>query len=851
MSTLAFIGFLAILLVLVLGLRRWRRQHEPHAGGGLAARRAILRWAWRLFRREWKQQLLLFSLLTVAVAAAVSSVTIAYNAHSTDSDFGSANHQLVFDGSDSQALNAGLAAAKARFGTIEVIGNRKAQIPGSVEAIDVRTQRPGGAYGGKLLALRRGSFPTRGDEVAVTDGVAKTFQLRLGGALVIDGQRRTVVGIVENPQNLSDDFALVPAASAGRPDSVTVLVDATPASFDSFRQHLSSVARSALLGYRARPSGQATSALVMFAVASAFLILVSLIAAAGFAVIAHRRLRQLGMLAAVGATEKQLRLVLAANGALVGAVGALLGTIAGSLLWVAIAPTLEPIVHHRIDRLHLPWMLIALALLSAFLAATAAAWWPGRAVARVPITLALTARPPKPKPVHRSALLGAVLIAAGVIALGFAHRSSPPLIVAGMLATITGTLLITSLAVRALAATAGPMPVAVRLALRDLGRYRARSSAALAAISLALGIAASVVVVSNAEARRIAAQPPNLSDQQIRVYPGPSGLPDLPTPRTPTELARLSIHVQRLATYLDHAAVTPLSVATEPGVRPQGSGDSEGIPTMQLTRRSDTNTYSTASVLYVATPAVLSFLKIDPATIDPSTNFLAAPNLNTADMTIPDLTTRRNLKLTHVQRFQIPQVLLGYPDASNQLAPPSFLTVNALRRYGFKPVSSGWLVVSKRPLTSTQIANARSLAAQAGLTIETRRQNASMARVIGGAIAVGTLLALAILAMTTGLIRSEAASDLRTLAAMGATSRTRRTITAATAAGLALLGALLGIAGAYVTLLAVYLTDLTYLSHAPIHYLAITAIGVPAIAAGAGWLLAGRQPPSIARPAIE
>jgi hypothetical protein len=126
------------------------------------------------------------------------------------------------------------------------------------------------------------------------------------------------------------------------------------------------------------------------------------------------------------------------------------------------------------------------------------------------------------------------------------------------------TLLITPLAVRLLASTAGPMPVAVRLALRDLGRYRARSSSALAAITLALGIAAAVVVVANAEAQKTAAQPPNLSNRQIRVYPGPSGLPDLPTPRTPTELARLEAQVQRIARPLDHAAVTPLMVASSP-----------------------------------------------------------------------------------------------------------------------------------------------------------------------------------------------------------------------------------------------------------------------------------------------
>jgi putative ABC transport system permease protein len=361
------VGLLALLLA--IGLGYWRRsRHGPLAGGGMAARRAILRWAWRLFRREWRQQLLLLLLVTVAVAAAVSSVTTVYNTQAKYGEFGSANHLLVFDGGDSRALNAALAATKARFRPIDVIGDRKAQIPGSVEAIDIRTQYPGGPYGGRLLAVRRGRFPTSERQVAVTHGLAETLQLRLGSAFVVDGRQRTVVGIVENPQNLNDEFALVSPGSAGRPDSVTVLVDATSASFSSFRQSLSQTARSALVDYRSRPNGQPASTLAIFAVASSFLLLVALIAASGFAVIAHRRLRQLGMLAAVGATEKQLRLVLAANGALVGAVGALLGTLGGSLLWVGIAPTLEPIVHHRIDRLNLPLLLIALALVSR--------WWP-------------------------------------------------------------------------------------------------------------------------------------------------------------------------------------------------------------------------------------------------------------------------------------------------------------------------------------------------------------------------------------------------------------------------------------------------------------------------------------------
>jgi putative ABC transport system permease protein len=105
--------------------------------------------------------------------------------------------------------------------------------------------------------------------------------------------------------------------------------------------------------------------------------------------------------------------------------------------------------------------------------------------------------------------------------------------------------------------------------------------------------------------------------------------------------------------------------------------------------------------------------------------------------------------------------------------------------------------------------------------------------------------------MTVGLIRSESAGDLRTLTATGATNRVRRTLTAATAGALALLGALLGVAGAYVALAATYLDDLGYLSRIPALSLVLIVVGVPLMAAASGWLLAGREPAAIARPAIE
>jgi len=63
--------------------------------------------------------------------------------------------------------------------------------------------------------------------------------------------------------------------------------------------------------------------------------------------------------------------------------------------------------------------------------------------------------------------------------------------------------------------------------------------------------------------------------------------------------------------------------------------------------------------------------------------------------------------------------------------------------------------------------------------------------------------------------------------------------------------AALGVAGAYVVLGVTYYDDLGYLSHPPLAFLALAVVGVPLAAAAAGWLVAGREPPAIARAAIE
>jgi putative ABC transport system permease protein len=814
------------------------------AGGGVPARRAVARWAWRLFRREWRQQILVLALLILTVAAAAFSVSAAYNVASLPGpQFGSANHLLQFDGANPKALAADIAAARKAFGTIQVIGRRFVPIPGSAQTVEFRAQNPHGPYSGPMIALTQGRFPSGAGQAAVTGQIAQTFQLRIGSLLSLGGHHQTVTGIVENPSDLSDQFVLVSPAGAVPPQSVTVLLNASLASFGAFRDRFRGP-----LDWQARgASTQGAVAGGMLGAVTVLLLLVSLVAAAGFAVIAARRQRQLGMLAAIGATRKQLRMVMVAGGAVVGVMAAVAGTALGLAAWITAAPGLDTFAGHRIDRLAIPWGLVALGMPLAVATATAAAWWPARAAARLPVTLALSARPPRSRPAHRPAMLAALMIVAGVVCLGLANQTRPPLIIAGALAMTLGILLISPLAIRALAALGGRAPVAVRLALRDLARHQARSGAALAAISLALGIAAAIIISSAAD--KSAANAGNLPATQILVWngqpegeSGPYG-PVVPV-RTPAQLRVLAAAVHQIAGPLHHSEVIALDMPVNPADKPQpgGQGGQGGQPIAGLGAPQNPasggrgGTYSSIP-LYVATPAVLRYLKISPATITPATDFLT---VHAGQLVVTTPSTFATA--THVQRIQAP---------SYTSQPTSLMTLGGLHRRGWTQIQSGWLVQSDQALTAAQFAAARDVAAKAGLIIEARNSQASLVTISAAATAAGALLALGVLAMTVALMRTEATGDLRTLTAAGATSTTRRTLTAATAGGLALLGALIGSAGAYLALAAGHRSDLSTLSRVPLLYLAITVLGVPAAAALTGWILAGRKPPSIARRVLE
>src|SRR5262249_30751177 len=161
---------------------------------------------------------IVLALLLVAVAATTVGLGIGANAPSEASVFGTADHLATLVSTGPQ-LEADHARLRSSFGSVDVIDHeKKIPVPRSADAVDLRAQDPNGRYGRTMLRLDAGRWPQGPDEIAVTDRVATIFRLHVGGTWDQGGKRRTVVGLVENPLNLHDAFALVAPGQATAPD---------------------------------------------------------------------------------------------------------------------------------------------------------------------------------------------------------------------------------------------------------------------------------------------------------------------------------------------------------------------------------------------------------------------------------------------------------------------------------------------------------------------------------------------------------------------------------------------------------------------------------------------------------
>ncbi len=778
---------------------RERHARATARNGGMPARRAIIRWAWRLLRREWRQQLLILALITIAVAATFIGSAVATNTPPPlGAGFGTATNMATF-GSLSPHIAAEIATLARRFGRVDVIENETFVEPGSVTTYSLRAQNPDVAFGQPMLSLISGHYPHGADQVALTRGVASDLHLTIGDTWRADGSARRVVGIVTNPQNLLDEFALVAPGQVSAPTLVTVLFDAPDASPRSLGPNVVSRASA--------NTNVLNPVTISLAAATLGMLLIALVSVGGFTVLAQRRLRSIGMLGAQGATNANVGLVISANGCATGAVGAAAGFALGLAAWLAYRPYAETSAHHVIGAFQLPWLVILASMALAVVAAYLASVQPARAITRLPVVAALAERPPAPRQARRWATpTGAGLLVVAFFLIGLASEQATSAaaelgnkstlflaLIVGLIVLCTGVVLVAPTCLALLARAACRAPIIVRLALRDLARYRARSGAALGAISLSVLIA--VIICVTAAARfgdAVDYVGPNLASDQLIIYPqeaattpgapcvdAPGGCPAL----TDAQLAAMAAGARRIAASLGSRDIVQLET-TDAALQHAAAGRNWDGP------------------LYVATPQLLRAYGITAAQDSPGADILTMR---------PGMSSLTKMRLLYgATKFGPPDLKAPCPPGSclesptilevsalpsGTSAPNTVITEHAVHQFHLTATAAGWLIQTHGSLAAGQISAAQHSAAAAGLTVETRNSIPSSGEILDLATVFGILLALGILAMCVGLLRSETAGDLRMLTATGASSTACRAICAITAGALALAGAVVGSGG--------------------------------------------------------
>lgn len=507
-------------------------------GGSVHVHRAAARLAARELRRRPWRTALVGLLVALPVAAMVMAASLLRTA------------QPPFDVKDRSSFGLADATVWLGQGSISPQGDPEAMrsrilaaAPGAravlVEEVSGNVQGPAGTprmvkiFGPEddamltpRTTLRSGRLPRGAEEVALSPSLARTWRVAVGNRLEIPALalRATVVGIAHPLAGARSEtmhvgvmpdiareyrsqalFVDLPGDSKAEQAGLRAIGDGLGISVPERHRSAEGVFPGG-----PRPDSSVRWSTVVGALALAVF---GIVIAAAFAVGARRQLRTLGILASNGASPAALRAVVLWQGAWAGLVGAGTGLVLGGVGLLGAWPH-----HDRFLSYEPGWFtvrpadmlpIVALGVLTAVLASAQ----PARSVSRLSILTALAGRRPLAPVRRRIVLLGLVAMAIGtaflaVATVGAQGSANDPGEPSGDLwvgiAVLGGLGLLFGCAALAPAVVGSFEPLGRRLrgspllALRSLGRQRARTGAVVAAVcaSAALAVAGSAATAS-------------------------------------------------------------------------------------------------------------------------------------------------------------------------------------------------------------------------------------------------------------------------------------------------------------------------------------------------------------------
>jgi putative ABC transport system permease protein len=364
---------------------------------------------------------------------------------------------------------------------------------------------------------------------------------------------------------------------------------------------------------------------------------------------------------------------------------------------------------------------------------------------------------------------------------------------------------------------------------------------------------------------------PNLAADQLVVYPAAGSAQLAGThgtqhanPNGPLRGANVLLHTATgvIPTEISGAQLAAMAAGARSIAASLGTRDTVPLETTDSSLQRAAAGRPWFGTVYLATPQLLRAYGITAAQVSPDADVLTMR---------PGLSGLSSMQL-HYGAYKIgptgpgspcrPGSCLANPKIqevsalpSGTSAPNTVITERAVRQFHLSVSTAGWLIPAPQPPTASQISAAEHAAAAAGLSVETRNSIPTSAEILSVATAFGILLALGILAMSVGLLRSETASNLRTLTAAGVGRTARRAISATTAGALALVGAVVGIVAGYIAAIGFFRTSqldtLSSLTSIPVANLLLILVGMPLVAVIGGWLVAGREPSAVGRRPLE
>lgn len=822
---------------------------------GLVARRDITRYRLR--------SALVVALIALPVAAMVAGISIYRTTQPTqerDDVARMGRADLIAIGTTREALQPYLPSGSI----VERMDSTDGRIviKGAKPTVVLRAMNIEGLAAG-MLTLREGRVPKGANEVAISEPVAELAAVGIGGQLTLnDGPTATVVGLVENPMSLDERDVLVDpeAMQIGPGDSASWLIgipagsdpDAVVAAATDLMTCEQKVLIQSRSSSRIAVMGGDSGSGTILILGSLALVESALITSAAFAVSIRRRQREVGLLAATGATPRQLAGTVLTEAAFLGLIACLAGAIVGLASVFALTPWLDDLTQRRNPPLVVDLAGIIGPIGVGLLAALIAGVVPARTVARVPVLLALSGRRPAQASARRTLWfgLGAVGLAAAMTVMGATMDSGGSdtlqllLLIGGAVLSTLGFGACGPWLLERLERLAGRLPLAGRIAFRDTARARSRSSPIVTAILA--GCAAAIALgawQTSRDAENLRGWVPTLYPDQL-VLSG--GEPSAAGERLVQEGAAVAgVRIPQLVP--DHGRMIFFQL---PDAR---DADGKLVNLVDGCSNCTPGAFepAQASNIAPATPEILAMAHAESAAQDLREGravVLTNPRVATAttmQIKVFDDPTQQGPTEQGPSRILTLPVRVIQVAVPGAILPGAFLPDAMIHQLGLIPFEDGgdygtapYVVRYDHPVTEADLQHAEQVASQFPDTFAEsmsapERPGVEFRIVITVLV---LLFAVSVTGIAIALGEAESRPEQRSLLAIGADPRLRRRIAGARAAVLALLAGILAVPAGLLPIWGIFVSRGSPLA-VPTIEIAGAVLVLPVLAILSAWLL--------------